>query len=58
MKYIFKWSKILESGDPVDPMGKEVSIKATSERRARMRLPDPESGRTWVLIETRNSFNS
>jgi hypothetical protein len=58
MKYIFKQSKIWEgAGDTVDPTGERVSVKSTSEERARKRLPDPGLGRNWILIETRNSFN-
>lgn len=58
MQYIFQRSKIFEgSNNNVDYGTPEVQIKATSEARARKRLPEAGAGRDWILIRSRNSFN-
>lgn len=51
MWFTFQQSKIFEAGNPVDPHGHRVRIKAKSEERARGRLGSPGSGRSWVLID-------
>lgn len=58
MRYIFRESHPLEGRDTPDLDKEPIRVTATSEDRARKRLPDPGSGRKWILIETRNSFNS
>ena len=50
MHFTFKQSKIWEAGDPVDPDGETVSVRAKSEGKARMILPSPGTGRVWVLL--------
>lgn len=39
--------------DPA-PDRKPVSIKALSEEMARKKLPKPDLGRKWILIETKD----
>jgi len=55
MHFMYQESKIWEAGNPVDVNGKWVRIKAKTEERARKQLPDPDSGRTWVLIKSSES---
>lgn len=50
--YTFQTSFIMEAGDPVDPRGKVVTVKAKSEARARRTLPDIGIGRRWILVNT------
>ena len=50
-KFTFQQSKIMEAGDPVDPMGEKRRIKARREVNARRQLPKL-IGRSWVLIKT------
>ena len=55
MFFVFQESKIWEAGNPVDPLGKTVRIKAKNELRARRRLPETNLGRVWILIDTINN---
>lgn len=54
MRYVFQESKIFEAGDPVDTARTKKVIKAKTEARARSLLPRPETGRRWILVETRD----
>lgn len=54
MYFEFQESKIWEGGNPLDPNGKKVMIRAKSENRARRKLPKNSSiGRHWILISFR-----
>ena len=50
--YIFQESLIWEAGDPVDPLGRQVKIRAKTELQARTKLRRHKTsslGRVWVL---------
>jgi hypothetical protein len=53
MKYVFQRSKIWEAGNPIDASSKPVSVKVpdgSPEARARKKLPEPGTGRVWILV--------
>ena len=53
MRYVFKESMIWDAYNAVDHLrGKQVKVKAKSETRARQNLPEPGTGRVWILIES------
>lgn len=60
MRYIFQQSQIMEAGDPVDPRGSVIKIKATTEQKARKQLAKHKTpvGRVWVLVRTEMNESS
>lgn len=51
MKFLFQQSRIWDSHREPDSSKPVVKIKARSEERARRRLPHPEMGREWILVQ-------
>lgn len=52
MYYKFQESHIWTHGDPVDPNGQRVEIRAKSEIKARKKLPvNSTVGRVWVMVD-------
>lgn len=49
-RYLFQESHIWEAGDPVDPNGRVHKTKRPTLPRARKSLPEPGTGRRWVLL--------
>lgn len=57
MRFTFQQSQIWEAGDPVAEYMPKIAIKVkpgpNGEQRARRKLPSPEMGRRWILVETK-----